>query len=127
VRIDAHHHVWDLAAREQPWTTDIPLLRRTFTADELRPALRTHRIDATVARACERQGVVLPHAAMRFPLRHPALAPVVAGVRSPAQAESAAWATTDLPEDAWRAIRATTAITAITEGSAEWDPTRSPS
>jgi L-fuconolactonase len=48
VRIDAHHHVWDLAAREQPWTTDIPLLRRTFTVDELRPALRAHRIDATV-------------------------------------------------------------------------------
>jgi L-fuconolactonase len=48
VRIDAHHHVWDLAARDQPWTTDIPLLRRTFTLDELRPALRAHRIDATV-------------------------------------------------------------------------------
>ncbi|MDX6345404.1 MAG: L-fuconolactonase [Streptomyces sp.] len=48
MRIDAHHHVWDLAAREQPWTTDIPLLRRTFGVDELRPALREHRIDATV-------------------------------------------------------------------------------
>jgi aryl-alcohol dehydrogenase-like predicted oxidoreductase len=37
------------------------------------------------------------------------VASVVAGVRSPAQAESAAaWATTDLPEDAWRAIEAIT-------------------
>jgi aryl-alcohol dehydrogenase-like predicted oxidoreductase len=39
------------------------------------------------------------------------VASVVAGVRSPAQAESAAaWATTDLPEDTWRAL------TTITEG-----------
>jgi D-threo-aldose 1-dehydrogenase len=70
------------------------------------PVLRHAR---ALAEACERQGVTLPHAAMRFPLRHPAVASVVAGVRSPAQAESAAaWATTDLPEDAWRAIAAVT-------------------
>jgi L-fuconolactonase len=48
VRIDAHHHVWDLTVREQPWTEDIPLLHRSFTVGELRPALQAHRIDATV-------------------------------------------------------------------------------
>jgi L-fuconolactonase len=48
MRIDAHHHVWDLAARDQPWTADIPALRRTFTFDELRPQLADADIGATV-------------------------------------------------------------------------------
>jgi predicted TIM-barrel fold metal-dependent hydrolase len=48
VRIDAHHHVWDLAVRDQPWTADIPALRRTFTFDQLRPQLVDAGISATV-------------------------------------------------------------------------------
>jgi L-fuconolactonase len=48
VRIDAHHHVWDLAVRDQPWTADIPALRRTFTFDQLRPQLADAGISATV-------------------------------------------------------------------------------
>ncbi|MFJ6392912.1 amidohydrolase family protein [Streptomyces sp. NPDC091972] len=48
MRIDAHHHLWDLSVRDQPWTHDLPVLRRTFSADDLRPVLRAHRIDATV-------------------------------------------------------------------------------
>jgi predicted TIM-barrel fold metal-dependent hydrolase len=40
--------VWDLAARPQPWTADIPRLNKSFTIDELRPELRLHRIDATI-------------------------------------------------------------------------------
>jgi L-fuconolactonase len=48
VRIDAHHHVWDLAVRDQAWTADIPVLRRTFTFDELRPQLADAGIGATV-------------------------------------------------------------------------------
>lgn len=48
MRVDAHHHVWDLSVRDQPWTAQLPTLRRTFTVDELRPSLRRHRIDATV-------------------------------------------------------------------------------
>jgi L-fuconolactonase len=48
VRIDAHHHVWDLTVRDQPWTADIPALRRTFTFDELRPQLADAGISATV-------------------------------------------------------------------------------
>jgi L-fuconolactonase len=35
-RIDAHHHVWDLAAREQPWMvgSEMDPLRRSFGIDE---------------------------------------------------------------------------------------------
>jgi L-fuconolactonase len=47
-RIDAHHHVWDLAVRDQPWTAGIAPLRRTFPFDELRPQLNRAGIDATV-------------------------------------------------------------------------------
>jgi L-fuconolactonase len=48
MRLDAHHHVWDLAVRDQPWTADIEPLRRSFTFDELRPQLARAGIDATV-------------------------------------------------------------------------------
>ncbi|SNT17281.1 D-threo-aldose 1-dehydrogenase [Streptosporangium subroseum] len=66
-----------------------------------------------LARTCKQRGITLPHAAIRFPLRHPAVACVVAGVRTAAQAQSAAaWAETDLPEETWRAITATTDTTA---------------
>jgi predicted TIM-barrel fold metal-dependent hydrolase len=46
--MDAHHHVWDLAARPQPWTSDIPQRNKSFTIGELRSELRLHRIDATI-------------------------------------------------------------------------------
>jgi L-fuconolactonase len=48
IRIDAHHHVWDLTVRDQPWTADLPTLRRAFTIDELLPQLTTAGIDGTV-------------------------------------------------------------------------------
>jgi L-fuconolactonase len=48
IRIDAHHHVWDLAARDQPWTAELPVLRRSFGLDELTPQLATADIDGTV-------------------------------------------------------------------------------
>jgi L-fuconolactonase len=48
MRIDAHHHVWDLAVRDQPWTATLPQLRRSFGMDELRPSLADHSIDATI-------------------------------------------------------------------------------
>jgi len=48
VRIDAHHHVWDLDVREQPWTVELPALRRSFGIDDLRPTLVANEIDATV-------------------------------------------------------------------------------
>jgi len=48
MRVDAHHHLWDLAVRDQPWTRDLPVLRRSFGLDDLRPALRRHGVDGTV-------------------------------------------------------------------------------
>lgn len=48
MRIDAHHHVWDLSVRDQPWTRDISGLHRSFDLAELRPQLTANDIDATV-------------------------------------------------------------------------------
>jgi L-fuconolactonase len=48
VRVDAHHHVYDLAVRDQPWTAPLPALRRSFGLAELRPHLAAHDIAATV-------------------------------------------------------------------------------
>lgn len=48
MRIDAHHHVWDLKARPQPWTEPFPVLAQSYGFDDLRPALATTGIDATV-------------------------------------------------------------------------------
>ncbi|NJP44773.1 aldo/keto reductase [Actinacidiphila epipremni] len=57
------------------------------------------------ARVCREHGTVLPHAALRFPLRHPAVACVVAGTRTAAEAVSAAgWASRDLPPGTWAAL-----------------------
>jgi L-fuconolactonase len=47
-RIDAHHHVWSLGRRPQPWTDDLPVLQRSFEFAELDPQLRQARIGATV-------------------------------------------------------------------------------
>jgi L-fucono-1,5-lactonase len=48
--IDAHHHVWDLTVRDQPWLSgaDKAAIRRTFTVDDLRPAARAAGVGATV-------------------------------------------------------------------------------
>jgi L-fuconolactonase len=48
--IDAHHHVWDLAVRHQPWLADPEraAIRRTFTIDELRPVAAAAGVTATV-------------------------------------------------------------------------------
>jgi len=46
--VDAHHHLWDLGVREQPWTAGLPPLRRSFHLDDLRPALRRGNVTATV-------------------------------------------------------------------------------
>ena len=48
MRIDAHHHVWDLSVRDQPWTAELPRLRRSFGLADLRPDLEAARIDRTV-------------------------------------------------------------------------------
>ena len=69
------------------------------------PAAVLRRARALAA-ACARHGTVLPHAAVRFPLRHPAVACVMAGFRTPHEARSAArWATRDLPDRTWGDLR----------------------
>src|SRR3954451_22689410 len=47
-RVDAHHHLWDLSVRDQPWIAGSAMapLRRTFTVSDLAGA--AHGIDATV-------------------------------------------------------------------------------
>jgi L-fuconolactonase len=48
MRVDAHHHLWDLSVRDQPWTAGLRELRRSFGIDHLRPLLRAHGVDGTV-------------------------------------------------------------------------------
>lgn len=47
-RIDAHHHLWDLSVRPQPWTEPFPDLRRSFSFEDLRPELQRADIDSTI-------------------------------------------------------------------------------
>ncbi|AJF69098.1 amidohydrolase family protein [Streptomyces vietnamensis] len=48
--VDAHHHVWDLAVRPQPWITGEALapLARSFSAADLAPEARAAGVTATV-------------------------------------------------------------------------------
>lgn len=49
VRVDAHHHLWDLSTGWYTWPTAAEAaIHRTVTADELEPALVAAGIDATV-------------------------------------------------------------------------------
>lgn len=50
MRIDSHHHVWDLSVRDQGWIVGDALapLRRSYSLDDLRPSLRSAHIDGTV-------------------------------------------------------------------------------
>lgn len=74
-RIDAHHHVWDLAVRDQPWTAELPTLRRSFSYGELAPSLERHEIDATVVV----QTVCVPEETAEL-LALAAATPTIAGV-----------------------------------------------
>lgn len=49
-RVDAHHHLWDLTARPQPWLdgAEMEPLRRTFRLDEVVAQASAAGIDATV-------------------------------------------------------------------------------
>ena len=48
--IDAHHHVWDLAVRDQPWISGpaMAAIRRSFSLDDLRPHAAAAGVGATV-------------------------------------------------------------------------------
>jgi D-threo-aldose 1-dehydrogenase len=55
-----------------------------------------------LAEVCARHGVQLPAAALQFPLRHPAVASVCVGARSPEQiVRSAEWFATPIPDELW--------------------------
>ena len=63
---------------------------------------RTRRIEAV----CERHGVALPAAALQFPLMHPAVASVVAGMRSEAEvAANLAHCRARIPSAFWDELR----------------------
>lgn len=49
-RIDAHHHVWDLAPRDQPWITGTQMapIRRSFSIDDLAGEAAACGVVATV-------------------------------------------------------------------------------
>ncbi|MYZ40909.1 aldo/keto reductase [Streptomyces sp. MnatMP-M17] len=58
-----------------------------------------------LADICTAHHTTLPHAALRFPLRAPAVPTVVAGFRTPQEATSAAhWTAHDLPANTWSAL-----------------------
>jgi len=49
--VDAHHHVWDLAVRPQPWLTtsaELAPLRRAFSIAELAPQAAAANVTASV-------------------------------------------------------------------------------
>ncbi|MFK0018746.1 amidohydrolase family protein [Streptomyces sp. NPDC090798] len=50
MRVDAHHHVWDLAVRDQDWITgpELRSLRRDFGVADLAPQARAAGVDRTV-------------------------------------------------------------------------------
>ncbi|MFD1536185.1 aldo/keto reductase [Nonomuraea guangzhouensis] len=60
-----------------------------------------------IAKICERYGVELPQAAMAFPLRHPAVASIVIGARSPEEvATNAALWDRPVPDNLWSELEA---------------------
>lgn len=79
-RVDAHHHVWDLAVRDQPWTRELPLLRRSFAFDELRPQLDAAGVGATVLVQTVAVAAETPEL-LDLQTRHPEIAGVVGWVR----------------------------------------------
>lgn len=49
LRLDSHHHVWDLAVRDQAWITgDYLRIRRSFAMEDFLPGLDAEGIAATV-------------------------------------------------------------------------------
>ncbi|NDP41174.1 MAG: amidohydrolase family protein [Aromatoleum sp.] len=49
LRVDAHHHVWQLRRGDYGWLTpDLALIHRDFSLDDLRPQLALAQIGATV-------------------------------------------------------------------------------
>ncbi len=80
----------------KPWPRDGALFDYTPAPADVLARARA------LAEACERHGVQLPHAAMQFPLRQPAVASVVAGMRTGAHVRTnIGWATERPPARLW--------------------------
>jgi L-fuconolactonase len=73
--LDSHLHVWDLSVRDQPWTAELPPLRRSFSLLDVSPALARHGIEGVVLV----QTVCVPDETPEF-LALAAAGPPVAGV-----------------------------------------------
>jgi L-fuconolactonase len=75
--VDAHHHVWDLAVRDQEWINgpELAPLRRTFSLSDLRPPAERAGVGATVMV----QTVTVPEETPEM-LAQAASDPLVAGV-----------------------------------------------
>jgi L-fuconolactonase len=50
MRIDSHHHIWDLSVRDQEWISGDAMqpIRRNFAVSDLRAASAASRIDKTI-------------------------------------------------------------------------------
>lgn len=49
MRIDAHHHYWNIERNDYGWITpDLPVLYRSFGPEDLDALLRKHRLDGTI-------------------------------------------------------------------------------
>lgn len=77
--VDAHHHVWDLAVRDQPWTVDLPALRRSFRFSDLEPHLQDCGVAATVLVQTVTVAEETPEL-LAFAAKQPAIAGVVGWV-----------------------------------------------
>jgi len=87
-----------ILARPRPAAT-APFDYEPATPELLR---RAHRI----ADVCEAHGVTLPQVAMAFPLRHPAVAGIVVGIRSADEARRNAEAfAAPIPAQVWAGLR----------------------
>lgn len=77
--------------------------RKIFNYADAAPEI-VMRVEALRA-VCDDYGVPLAAAAIRFPVRHPAVTCVVIGANTPAQLrQNVNWFNTDLPEDIWSDI-----------------------
>lgn len=76
--------------------------RYNFTDAPRGPILRARRL----AEVCRRHEVALPHAALQFPLAHPAVEAVVVGARSAQHiTDDAGWLATPIPDALWADLR----------------------
>jgi D-threo-aldose 1-dehydrogenase len=88
-------------------TTEVPEAARF---DYLRADAETIATARRLAATCARHGVSLPAAALQFPLRQPAVAAVVCGMRDPAEVrDDAATFAQPIPPALWDGLDAPSA------------------